>query len=440
MGSITLEVLILLLLIILNGFLAMSELAVVSARRPRLQQLADAGDRRAQIALETASAPGEFLSTVQIGITLVGIFAGAFGGATVARWLATYVALVPGIGGSAEPISVALVVVVITYLSLVIGELTPKHLALRDAEQVALRVAPLFRRLTETAAPVVRLLDRSTEVVLRLLRVPAASEPTITEEEVRLMLAQATQQGIFEPQEQEIVGQVFRLADRRVDVLMVPRTEMIWLDLNASPQEVLEQVVAGGRSRYPVAEGRPDRVVGIVLAKDILAQHVRGETPNLRTIMRPALFIPSNLPALRLVERFKQTHSKMAVVIDEYGGVEGLVTVDDILGELVGDIPEPGETIEPPLVQRPDGSWLVDGLFPIDELRERFDVAEVPGDAEEYYSTLGGLVMAKLGRVPMSGDAVEWAGYRLEVVDMDGRRVDKVLLTPVAARDTEARG
>ena len=429
MGSLTLEVLVLLLLIVANGFLAMSELAVVSARRPRLQQLAEAGDRRAQIALETASAPGEFLSTVQIGITLVGIFAGAFGGATVARWLATYLALLPGLGGVAEPIAVALVVVVITYLSLVIGELTPKHLALRDAERVALRVAPFFRRLTQLAAPVVRLLDRSTALVLRVLRVPAAAAPAVTEEEVRLMLAQATQQGVFERQEEELVGQVFRLGDRRIDVLMTPRTEMIWLDINAAPEQILEQVVAGGRSRYPVADGRPDRVVGIVLAKDILTQRLRGEALDLRAILRPALFVPSNLPALRLVERFKQTHSKMAIVIDEYGGVEGLITLDDILGELVGDIPEPGETLEPPLVQRPDGTWLVDGLLPIDEFRNHFAIEASLAAAEGYYSTLGGLVMAELGRVPVSGDTLTWGGYRLEVVDMDGRRVDKVLVS-----------
>lgn len=429
MGSLMLEVLVLLLLIVANGFLAMSELAVVSARRPRLQQLAEAGDRRAQIALETASAPGEFLSTVQIGITLVGIFAGAFGGATVARWLATYLALLPGLGGAAEPIAVALVVVAITYLSLVIGELTPKHLALRDAERVALRVAPFFRRLTQLAAPVVRLLDRSTALVLRVLRVPAAAAPTVTEEEVRLMLAQATQQGVFERQEEELVGQVFRLGDRRIDVLMTPRTEMIWLDINAAPEQILEQVVAGGRSRYPVADGRPDRVVGIVLAKDILTQRLRGEALDLRAILRPALFVPSNLPALRLVERFKQTHSKMAIVIDEYGGVEGLITLDDILGELVGDIPEPGETLEPPLVQRPDGTWLVDGLLPIDEFRDHFTIEAPLAAAEGYYSTLGGLVMAALGRVPVSGDTLTWGGYRLEVVDMDGRRVDKVLVS-----------
>lgn len=435
MGSITLEILVLLLLIVANGFLAMSELAVVSARRPRLQQMVEAGSAGAKAALATAESPGQFLSTVQIGITLVGIFAGAFGGATVARWLAVYVAQIPGLAAAAEPIAVAMVVVVITYLSLVIGELAPKHIALRNAEGLAVRIAPFFQSVSHLAGPLVHLLNASTNGVLRLLRVPAAQDAIVSEEEVRLMLAQATEQGIFEPAEEELVDQVFRLADRRIEALMTPRTEMVWLDITAPIDSVMARVVEGGRSRYPVAEGRLDRVVGVVLAKDVLAQILAHGSPDLRAILRPALFIPESTPALKVIERFKATHSKIAVVIDEYGGVEGLVTIDDILGALVGDIPEEDEASAPEMVQRADGSWLIDGMLPIDEFQEHFGIDASPETSAGHYNTVGGFVMAALGRMPDTGDTVDWSGMRVEVLDMDGHRVDKVLVTQSTGKD-----
>ena len=431
MGTIASELLILLLLILINGLLALSELAVVSARRPRLQQMADEGSSGAQMALDLAASPGQFLSTVQIGITLVGILAGAYGGATVADALAAWLVRVPGLSVYAEATAVGIVVVTITYLSLVIGELVPKRLALRNAEKMAARVAPALRQLARATGPLVAVLNASTEWVLRLFGVAGSVPPQVTEEEVRLMLAEATQQGVFEPREEEIVDQVFRLADRKVGALITPRTEMIWLDVNSPPELLRAQVIESGRSRLPVADGQMDHVLGVVLAKDLLSQALEGRPLDIRAILRPALFVPESTPALVLVERFKQTHSKLAIVIDEYGGVEGLVTVDDILAAIVGDIPEPGEQATAGATRREDGSWLIDGLYSVEDFLNLFDIASPPDEMAGHFQTVGGFVMASLGQVPVPGDHFHWQDLRFEVMDMDGRRVDKVLVMRV---------
>lgn len=429
MGSIAFELTFLLLLIVGNGLLAMAELSVISARKPRLQQQADEGSHGARVALELASTPGPFLSSTQIGITLVGILAGALGGATIARWLAEYIAAVPGLAAYAQPLSVGLVVVFITYLTLVIGELVPKQMALRDAERLAIALAPTMRRIAVWTSPLVRLLDASTNVVLRLLRVQPSDEPAVTEEEVRILLKQGAEQGVFEPMEGELVDQVFRLADRKVNALLTPRSEIVWLDVN-DPLDTIQKVVAqSGHSRFLLSDGQLDNVLGVVLTKDLLVQRLAGANLDLRAILRPAVFVPETTPALTVVERFKETHSQMAVVIDEYGGVEGLITVDDILTALVGDIPESGERQEPAAVQREDGSWLIDGMYSINNFQELLALRTLPIAGEGYYQTVGGFVMAGLGHVPKPGDHFEWDGIRIEVVDMDGRRVDKVLVT-----------
>lgn len=431
MDIVVVEILLLLILILINGVLAMSELAVVSARKPRLQQMAENGSRGAANALKLAESPGQFLSTVQVGITLVGIFTGALGGATLARALSVQLAKVSALAAYADPLAFGVVVVALTYLSLVLGELVPKRLALFNAEGVAARIAPLLAWLAKVARPFVHILNTSTEAILRLLGRDAPPEPSVTEEEVRLMLSEATEQGVFEPIEEVIVDQVFRLADRKVGALITPRTEMEWLDINASFEEQREQITKSGRSRYPVADGQLDKILGIVLAKDLLAQSLAGEPLDLAAIMRPALFVPESMPALLVVERFKQTHSKIALVIDEYGGVEGLVTVDDIMGAIVGEIPDPEDLDEPDVIQRSDGTWLVDGLYDIEDFQAFFDLDALPEATEGYYQTVGGFVMAGLGRVPKPGDTFDWGGLQLEVMDMDGRRVDKVLVKKV---------
>jgi putative hemolysin len=423
------ELFIILLLLVANGVFAMSELAVVSARKSRLEQRA-IDDKKAQVALELASQPDMFLSTVQIGITLIGTLAGAFGGATLAEKLEVWFNQVPLLAPYSGTLSVFLVVITITYLSLVIGELVPKRLALNNPEAIATSVAPTMRLLSRLTAPAVRLLTASTDFVLRLLQVQPSEEPPVTEAEVRTMIEQGTQVGVFEPIEEEIVGQVFRLSDRTVSALYTPRTDIVWLDIDDPPEEIRQTLLEQRFSRYPVAQDSLDNILGLVSAQALLAQSLSGQPLDLPSIMEPPLFIPETTPALVVVDRLKQTRSHVALVIDEYGGVEGLVTLDDILSAIVGDTPnaDPAEDVE--AIQREDGTWLLDGMVQIDEFQDLFELQELPDVGEGYYQTVGGLVMAMLGRIPVPGDNFEWAGMRFEVMDMDGRRVDKVLVTP----------
>ena len=428
MTAVILEAVFLLLLILTNGILSMSEMAVVAARKPRLQKMADEGHEGAAAALDLVRDPGPFLSTVQIGITLVGILVGALGGAAAGNAIAARLAGVDLIAPFAEATAVALVVVLLTYLTLVLGELVPKQVALRRPERIASTVAAPLSSLARIAAPLVALLSVSTDAVLRILRQEPSAEPTVTEEDVRIMLEQGAKLGVFEPMEEEIVGQVFRLADQRIGALVTPRTEIVWIAESDAPDVVRSKVISSGRSRFPVAQEGLDQVTGVVLAKDLLAQCLSGQALDIAAILQPALFVPESMPALTVVERFKEMRTHIALVIDEYGGVEGLVTVDDVLQALVGEILEPEASDEPAAIRRADGSWLVDGLFSLEELQQILDVSELPAAVGRYY-TVGGMVMALFGRVPKAGDRVRWEGLLLEVVDMDRRRVDKVLVT-----------
>lgn len=427
MNSIAFELFVLALLILGNGLFAMSEIAVVSARKTRLQQQAEEGDRRARVALELANAPNQFLATIQIGISLVGVLAGAFGGATVATKLSQALDNVPALAPYSDAIGVGVVVLAITYLSLVIGELVPKRLGLNNAERVAAAVAPTMRGLSRLASPIVRLLDWSTGLVLRLLRVRAGEEEPVSEEEIKLMMRQGTQVGVFEPEEHEMVLQVFRLADQTINAIMTPRPEVIWLDLEDPPDETRQLIAGAGYSRFPVARGDLDHVIGLVYAQDLLARAIAGDPLNVEELVRPALFLPESVTALEAVERLRETRSDAALVIDEYGGFQGLLTTYDILEAIVGDLPAAGEENGSEAVQREDGSWLLDGMLSIDELRDLLDLAELPYEGKAHYQTLSGLTMVALGRVPTAGEHFECCGWRFEVLDMDGHRVDKVL-------------
>lgn len=439
MDSVALEMVFVVLLVITNGVFAMSEIAVVSARKVRLQQRADTGDRGAYIALELAKTPSQFLSTIQIGITLIGVLAGAFGGATLAEELAAELSRVRFLAPYSEAIGVSIVVVGITYLSLVVGELAPKQLALNNAERIASTVAPLMQTLSRVASPAVRLLSFSTELVLRALGMRPSSDMPVTEEEIKLMIEQGTQVGVFVPAEQEMVKQVFRLADRTVGALMIPRPEVIWLDPNDSLEEVRHKITASGYSQFPVAQDDLDNVLGLVYAKDLLAQVLSGQPADLKAALRPALIVPESMLVLEVLERLKETRSQVVLVIDEYGGFQGLITIHDILEAIVGDIPLPDEVAEAEVVRREDGSWLMDGRLLVDELRDIIRLKKLPYEGERHYQTLGGLVMTCLGRIPSTGDHFEWGGLRFEVVDMDGRRVDKVLVAPVGPAGLQNR-
>ena len=429
MGDITFEIIFIIVLLIANGVFSMSEMAVVSSRKARLQKRAADGDKGAQAALELASNPGSFLSTVQIGITLVGILAGAFGGATIAEKLAPPLKGFPAIESYADNISFGLVVLVITYFSLVVGELIPKRLALHSPDKIASAVAAPMKRLSALTSPLVKLLEVSTNGLLRLFGLRESSEPPVTEDEIKVLIEQGIGAGVFEEAERDLIERTFHLGDRTVSELMVPRPDVVFLDLD-DPPEVIKAVVSGNRlSRYPVIQGAADNIVGVVRAKDLLAGEFTNQPFDLNAVMVPALYLPDTMPAFKAIEMFKSSRRHMAVVIDEHGGVEGVVTVNDILDALVGDIPSMDEREEQPVVRREDGSFLLDGALSVDQLKQTLRIKQLPGERDGGFLTLGGFLMARLGRVPAVADRLEVGGWRFEIMDMDRRRVDKVLVT-----------
>lgn len=431
MAEVGTELLFLFVLLIANGVFAMSETAVISSRKARLKQRADAGDRNARAALRLADAPDRFLSTVQIGITLVGILAGAFGGATLSKLLAARLALVPALAPYSEAIALGVIVLLITYLSLVIGELVPKRLALNNPERVASFVARPMRLLSRLTAPVVTLLTVSTAGVLWLLRVERAEESPVTEDEIKVLIEQGTEAGVFHEAEQDLVESVFRLADRRASALMTPRSEIMWLDAAAPPEETARRIAETRHARYPVCDGSPDTVLGIVQAKDLLARTLAGEPLDLRRALLQSLYVPDTKPALQVLEEFKRAHLQIAFVIDEYGTVRGLLTEADVLEAIVGDLPAAIGGADDYAVRRDDGSWLLDGALPVDSFHDILpEMGRLPGAEAREYETIAGFVLLQLGRVPRAGDGFDYNGARFEVMDMDGKRIDKLLVVP----------
>jgi putative hemolysin len=416
-----------LILIAVNALFAMSEIAVVSARSVRLQQMVDKGSRGAAAALEMVRSPNRFLSTVQVGITLVSIFAGAFGGARIAAELAEWIGEIPVIGRYADTMSLALIIGVITFLTVVLGELVPKRIGLRYAERIAATVARPMYYLSVIAAPLVRLLSAATNVILALFRVQETVELSASEEDIRVMAEQSAQAGIIEKAERDMVESIFRLNDRQLGSLMTPRMEIVWLDVNASEEEIRQVLRETDHTRLLVCDADVDHVLGVAHAKDLLTSYVTDGKLDVNAVMREPLFTPESMPALNALEQFKATGLHMALVIDEYGGIEGLVTLIDILEAIVGDIPTPEEIAEPPIVEREDGSWLVDGLLAIADFQAAFEINALPGEGN--YHSLGGFVIYMLGRVPVSGAHFGWGGFRFEVADMDGNRVDKILIS-----------
>jgi putative hemolysin len=422
-----LEILVLLALVLLNGYFAMAELAVVSARPARLEALArQKASRAARQALALARDPGRVLSTVQIGITLVGISAGAFGAARLAEPLGAGLARVPLLAPISEEIAYALMVVVITYLSLIVGELVPKHLALRAPERIAALVAPTIDLLSRISTPAVWLLDRSSRFVLRLLGSETQPAETVTEEEVRMLIAEGTRTGVFHRQEQDMIGRVLRLADRPLRAIMTPRVELVWLDVDNDPAKIARVIRESGHSRFPVGRGSLDDVLGVVQVRSLLEACLAGQPLDLRAALRPVLVLPDSTPVLRALEALRQARASMALVVDEYGEVEGVVTVEDVLEAVVGDMPERRLGEEPAIVEREDGSLLMDGMLAIDEVKLALGFDNLPEEGS--YHTLAGFLLAQLGRVPQEGETVAYGGWRFEVVDMDGRRIDKVLV------------
>lgn len=417
---------IVLALVLVNGLFAMSEIAVVSANRFRLQQRAEEGDRAAGRALALAEDPNRFLSTVQVGITLVGVFSGAFGGATLAGPVAASLRRVTWLAPYAGPLAFGLVVAGISYLSLVVGELVPKRLGLANPEGIAVRVAGLMHAVSRAAGPVVWLLGASTSLVLRLLRVRTQGED-IDEEDIELVIAQGREAGVVEPEEQAIIEKAFWLGERRVNDIMTPRHEVAWLDLGGGTEQVVEVLARAPHARYVVADGELDSVAGYVRAADLLSAALRGEPFDLRRHLREPLFVPETMPILAMLNTFRESGERLAVVVDEYGGFEGLLTLGDILEELVGDLAAVGPE-EPLVVAVGPGAWRVDGAVHVDALVDALGLGGAVDLEHAGFQTAGGLAAFVLGRVPVEGDAFEWHGHRFTVARMDGQRVAELLV------------
>ncbi|HWX51312.1 MAG TPA: hemolysin family protein [Roseomonas sp.] len=424
--GVVLELAVILLLVLLNGVFAMSELAIVSARRVRLLSMQRAGRAGASAALALAEDPQRFLPTVQVGITLVGVLAGAFAGQGLAQRLGNVLALVPGLQPYAGQISLGIVVLCITYASLILGELVPKQLALRNPEAVATLVAPPMALLSRIAAPMVWLLSRSSALVLGLLGASRPVSSTITEEEVKAAVAEGAEAGALETEERHMIERVLRLADKPVRALMTPRTEVDWIDRSAPQEEVATRLRASPVTRFVVADDRIDNVIGVVAAKDLLNQLLAGEPLDMAKVLRSPMVLPDNLSALDALDRLRTDRLGLALVMDEYGSFEGVVTASDLLEAIVGELGPVAMPAAGGVVERHDGSLLLDGMMPSDELKSRLELPELPGEGT--YHTVAGLMLALLQRVPREGDRIVWSGWRFEIVDMDGRRVDKVLV------------
>lgn len=427
-----LELLIVFFLTVTNGLLAMSELAVVSSRKSRLEHLANQGSRGARAALRLIDDPSRFLSTVQIGITLVGIIAGAFSGATLGQRLGAWLDAFPLFSPYGTYIGIGITVVGITYLSLIIGELVPKRIALAQPERVASLVAGPMRGLSLVAAPAVWVLHVSTERVLRLLGLTGTRETTVTEDEVKSLIAEGTQAGIFVPQEQEMIEGVLRLADRSVRLIMTPRTRIVWVDVKSDRNTIMDTVKAHRFSRLLVCDGTVDHPVGFIHTKNLLPETLSCEEVNVSELVTPMLYVPDRTTVLNLLNRFKKEKVHIAVVVDEYGTTEGLVTLTDVIEAIAGDLPERGEDDGPQIVQRDDGSWLADGTVPTDQFETITGIY-----MGENVEMLAGFMLERLGRIPKAGASFMHGNARFEVVDMDGNRIDKALIEvgPKSHRD-----
>ncbi len=427
MAAIAIEIALILVLIVANGIFSGSEIAVVSARKVRLEQLADQGNRKARVALKLAMSPNDFLSTVQIGITLIGTLSGAVGGATLAQRLKPVIDGIPVLQPYSEGVSLAIVVTIITYLSLVIGELLPKRIALNEPEQIACAVAKPMRFLSRLTAPLVHLLSLSTEALLRLLNIRASEEPDVTEEEIKVLIRQGAESGMFEEAEHEMVERVFRLGDRPIKALMTPRIDVVWLDVSALPEESVQKVIESTHSRFPVGRDSLDNCIGVLRGTSLLTARLLNQEIDVESMVQPPLYVAETTRVLNVFEQFKEAGSHMALVIDEYGGIEGVVTLNDLMEAIVGDLPSLEDRDEPLMIQREDGSWLLDGSLGIDVVKDLFDQDFLPGEDTGNFHTLGGFVMHSLGHIPESGQHFEYGHLRFEVMDMDGTRVDKVL-------------
>jgi putative hemolysin len=420
-------------LVLANGFFAAAEIAIIAARRGRLEQRAEEGSRNARLALELAKDPNRFLPTVQIGITLVSAFGAAYGGQQIVDDLSVMIAKWPWLFAQkhSEAIGLSIFVVCFTYASLIIGELVPKRAALHQAEALAVFVAPVMSWLATIARPVVWAMGKSSDAVLWLFRLRAGAEPTVSIDDIEHLIDTGTAEGVVDALEQKLALEALRLGEHTVREIMRPRIDLDAMDADTPPEEILGTVAMAGFSRLPVYEGDLDHIIGFVHIKDLVRQLHLGWPLELRKLLHPALFVPESMRLDRLLELFQEKHNQLAIVLNEYGGTEGMVTLEDVMEEIVGEIrDEHRRAGEQEYVQRDDGSWLIDGGATITSLVNRLDLVEDEALENRDFNTLGGLILDQLGRIPSIGDSVDWNGLRMEVVDMDGKRIDRVMVTP----------
>jgi putative hemolysin len=431
------EILFILVLILANGFFAAAEMAIVAARKSRLQHRAEDGDRAAQTALDLARDPNRFLPTVQVGITLVSTLAAVFAGAQLIDRLEVLISRVPLqlIAANADPIATGVVVLSITVLSLLFGELVPKRLALRYAESLARFVAPSMNLLSRVARPFVWFMGATTNAVLFMLRTRAASEPSVSVDDIEHMIESGRAEGVVEALEERVAIEALRLGERTVRDIMRPRIDLDAIDVSTPADEVIGSVAMAGFSRLPVYEKDLDHIIGFVHIKDLFRQQYLGWPIELRKLMHRALFVPETMALDRLLQLMQENHNQLAIVLDEYGGTEGMVTLEDVVQELVGEIHDEHRRDEQQqFVQRDDASWLVDGSVSIGDFIDHLDIR---ADSEPRgFSTVSGLILDRLGRIPAVGDKTEWNGYALEVVDMDGQRIDRILVSRLPAPES----
>lgn len=431
------NVMLLLLLIVVNGIFSMTEMAVVSVRRTRLQSEAENGNAKARSTLELVDNPNAFFSTIQIVISLISIIAGAYGATLFSDPVANLMRKVPWLASAADNFAVILVSLVITYFSLVIGELVPKRLAIAEPEKIAMCMSGLMKVLSIITMPLVKFLSFSTELILKLIDVQETADHSVSEEEVKVMIEQGKQVGVFEETEQDIVESVFRMSDRTVDALMTPRIEVPWLDVDEPVDENLSEIMVSDNLFYPLVQGHTDNVIGIVSSKKLLDEFIRGKDIDLMAIADKPLFIPESKSALSVVDILRDAGTQVAIVLDEYGGFSGMVTLMDIMETLVGDVPNSIGLVENPIVQRADGSYLLDGQLDIDETKLTLEIKELEDEDRIGFQTLGGYILSQFGFIPNVGDSFEKNGYRFEVVDMDNLRIDKVLVSKVEEASDE---
>jgi putative hemolysin len=420
------EALFLLALIALNGIFAMSEIALVTARKARLTKLAADGDSGAAAALKLGEDPTAFLSTVQIGITSIGLLSGIMGEAVLAAPLARWIQSFGASEMSAHVVATAIVVVAITYLAIVVGELVPKRVGQMRPEAIARLVARPMQALAIATRPFVAFLSISTGFLLRILQVKQDIQSNVTEEEIHAMLDEGSESGAIEAHEHEMVRNVFLLDDRKLGSLLVPRSDVVFVDIRRPVEENLQRLIESEHSRLPVCEDGLDKILGVINVKQVLASVVKGQPPDFTSNLQQGIFVPETLTGYELLKHFQTKHSQMAFVIDEYGGIEGIVTLQDVLESVAGQW-SPGDKEDAAAIQRPDGSWLLDGSIPTPDVKGLLDLKALPQEGKTRYHTLSGMIMVILGRIPKAGDSAVWEGWRLEVVDMDRNRIDKVL-------------